>query len=518
MSKRRTPTSPSKNKRDKYANKMVSVSLPKRPGQTTLTAAQVHSFGQQLAQQQQWSAVIVLMRQLIKQLPQYMDGWYLLFDALREAGDYPEIERAARHCLEFKPRNIPALLSLASAQRIQQKHAEAVLSIEKALKLEPGNASALNHLGVTLKEQGHLDEALGYFNRCIRIAPKSGHAYWNRADLFKDCSQKDIDEMEAVLATSQSENNKVRLHYALAKAYEFTGHHHKQFQHIEQGATIKRQLLNYDHQAERKQVQRIIDIFDSTNEINKPQTGQHQPIFICGLPRSGTTLLEQIISSHPLVTAGDELNALPMATAELLRSKQINKPFPEWAQQLTEQDWQSIGQRYLAMTQSLHISPFFTDKNLQNYKAIGLIQRIFPKAKIIYCQRQPMDNLWGCYRQYFADGLRFSYSQIELADTYHDANRLYQHWHQQNKEGLLRLRYEDLIKDQESVTRQVLDYLGLPWDECCLAFYDNPRAVRTTSASQVRSPLHSMGIGKWQIFAEQLSPMRERLKELGELH
>lgn len=506
-------------KADKHASKPVEVSLPGRPGQSRLTGAQATAFAGQLASQGQWPAVIVLLRQVLRQQPQLVEAWQLLFDGLREAGDYPELERAARQCLDVKPRSVAALLALSFALRVQLRHVDAVDAIDKALKLEPGNASAHNHRGVTLKEMGCGTEALASFNRSIRLAPKSGQAYWNRADLLEECSDEDIASMEALLGQNLSADNQVRIHYALSRAYASRGQRQQEFAHVDQGATKKRQLLTaaqeYDHQDEMRQIDAIVQQFQQ-DQVATGQPSAPLPVFICGLPRAGTTLIEQILSSHPEVTAGDELNALPRATAEQLRSKGIKKVFPDWAGELSEADWSAIGTRYLQMTKALHNTALFTDKNLQNYKAIGVIRRAIPRAKLIFCRRRPMDNLWGCYRQYFGNGLRFTYSQTELADHYHGAMTLLRHWQQQLGAALLVVDYEDLIADQVAVTHRLLDYVGLPWSDECLHFYRNPRTVRTTSANQVRAPLSTTRVGQWQRFAEQLQPMRERLIALGE--
>lgn len=509
----------SKRKADKHANKVVSVSLPGRPGQNRLTGAQAIAFARQLASQNQWPAVIVLLRQVLQQQAQLDDAWHLLFDGLREAGDYPEMERAARLCLEQKPRSVPALLALSFALRVQLKHDDALTAIDKAIKLAPADASAHNHRGVILKETGDTEQALTSFNRSIKLAPKSGQAYWNRADLIAEYSDEEIATMESLLKQALSPDNQIRIHYALSRAYATRRQYEAEFRHVQRGAEIKRQRIRendeYDHAAEIGQINEIVARF-TLDQRASGTTPTHCPVFICGLPRSGTTLAEQILSSHPLVTAGDELNALPRATAEQLRQQGINQPFPEWVDDMGEEQWLAIGARYLDMTKALHTTPFFTDKNLQNYKAIGLIRRAIPGAKIIFCRRQPMDNLWGCYRQYFANGLRFTYSQEELADHYHGAMTLLKHWQSQLGNELFLLDYETLLADQAGTTRKLLDYIGLPWAEECLHFYRNTRSVRTTSASQVRSPLNPQRVGQWQPFASELIPMRQRLLELGE--
>ena len=178
--------------------------------------------------------------------------------------------------------------------------------------------------------------------------------------------------------------------------------------------------------------------------------------------------------------------------------------------ELPEEVWSSIGHTYMDSTRALHKARFFTDKNLQNYKAVGLIRKALPHAKIIICRRNPMDNLWGCYRQYFADGLFFTYNQEELADVWNASNRLIQHW-QANADDLYIMEYETLISNPESSIRNLLEFVGLSWNPACLNFHENSRSVSTLSATQVRKPLTSSRLEQWKRYERQLQPMLKRL-------
>ncbi|MFT6551859.1 MAG: tetratricopeptide (TPR) repeat protein [Zhongshania marina] len=506
---------------DKHERKNVTMSLPGRPGSNVMPASQALNFVAQLAQDGKWPVVIVLCQQLLAQIPQLTRAGHFLFKGLNEAGDYSGLLAATEQHLINKPRDVISLLFHASALRMLGQHDKALQTIEKVLRLEPANINALNQQGVILKEIGKMPEALASFDRCIRLSPLDGHAYWNRSDLLHDIKSKDLDDMEAVLnKPTVSAHNKARIHYALARGYEFNGDTAKQFLHIERGAALKRSLLEYNHAEEIQETRNIPQHFTPALLKQTPlprDADSAKPIFICGLPRSGTTLVEQIISTHSMVTAGDELVALQRATAAVLRQKRIDKPFPLWANELQPSDWKAIGDNYQTLTKELHVTPFFTDKNLQNYKALGLIHLASPEAKIIFCRRKPMDNLWGCYRQYFADGLRFTYDQEELADTYHAAAELYRYWQQVLADKIFFLEYETLINDYEATVKALLNFLDLPWEENCLHFYNNPRAVRTTSATQVRSPINSNRIDQWKRFEPQLQTMYKRLHELGEV-
>jgi tetratricopeptide (TPR) repeat protein len=512
---------PSKTPVDKHERKDVTISLPGRPGSNKMPAHQALNFAAQLAKDGKSPVVIILSRQLLEQIPQLTRAWYLLFNALTEAGDYAGLLAATNQYLSSKPRDIAALLSQATAQRLLGQHDNALHSIEKVLRLAPANINAVNQQGVTLKEIGKMPEALESFNRCIRLSPLDGYAYWNRSDLLKDIDADELAKMESILSKpSLSAHNRARIHFALARGYEFYGDTQKQFSHIEQGAKLKRTLLQYDHAEEMQQIREIPKHFSAEvlQQAPLPRDAEtSNPIFICGLPRSGTTLVEQIISSHSMVTAGDELVALTRASYAVLQQKRIDKPFPLWANDLNPADWKAIGDKYQLLTSELHTTKYFTDKYLQNFKALGLIHLARPEAKIIFCRRNPMDNLWGCYRQYFADGLRFTYDQEELADTYHGAAELYRYWQTVIPNKVFFLEYETLINDYESTVKALLAFLDLPWEESCLHFYNNPRAVRTTSATQVRSPINNSRIDQWKKFEQQLQPMYQRLIELGEI-
>ncbi|MDX1695856.1 MAG: sulfotransferase [Ketobacteraceae bacterium] len=468
-----------------------------------------------MAGSQQWPEVVALARQITGQVPGSTPAWDLWFQACHRMGDFAELEAAAVSCLQHKPRYVPALIARGTALRMLQRHDEALQCIEKAARLETGNAAVLNHLGVVYKELGQAENALEVFNRCIAIKPDYTAAYWNRSDLLTDPQPEQIKEMSGrVQKPSLSLSQKARLHYALARAYEFIGDNASQFHHVAQGAQCKRETVDYDHAAEMQQMRAIPEYF--SGEVLGQQTivksPSSVPVFICGLPRSGTTLLEQILSSHPEVVAGGEINALPLATAQCLRAARVDKPFPEWAKDLKPADWEMIGRQYYHHTRHLQGGARFTDKNLQNYKAIGLIHLALPEAKIIYCRRDPMDNLWGCYRQLFGEGQHYTYNQTELAQTWKAAESALRHWKQYLGDQIFLLDYEDLIADQQGTTEKLLAFVGLGWDAACLNFHENPRAVATISSVQVRKPLSGARVGQWKKYQTWLEEMQAALE------
>lgn len=501
-----------KSRPDKSASRPVTLSLP-GAGRRTLPAGDAVRLTTDWLKQGRVSAVIPVLRELTAQLPGYQSAWVRLFDALNRAGDFNQLLQATEACLKHKPRSVPGLVSQSIACRSLHRYEEALEAIEKAVKVEPANPEVLNHHGVLLKAMGDQEKALEVFNRCLKVKPDLASAIWNRSDLTGVLSPEDYQYCVSLAADSRRpERQRAMVHYALARSCERAGEFESEAQHVLQGAELMRSLVQYDHAAEMVQMKAIPDVFpNDSGQLAEPEKGQPVPLFICGLPRSGTTLVEQILSSHPLVMAGDELNDLPLACSQFLRRRGVSEPYPQWAAHCEASDWQSIGRAYLDSTRNLHQRGFFTDKNLQNYKAIGVIRRALPQARIIVCRRDPMDNLWGCLRQYFSDGLVFTYDQTELADTWNAADSLMTHWRTAGV-PMLEVSYEALVRNPETVIRELVSFAGLPWDDACLTFYNNTRAVRTTSATQVRQPLSAKSIGRWKRYEDHLDIMLQTLK------
>lgn len=502
---------------DKSASRPVVINLP-GAGRCTLPAGEAVKLTSDWLKQGRVSAVIPVLRELTAQLPGYQPAWVRLFDALNRTGDFNQLLAATEACLKHKPRSVPALVSQSVAYRSLHRYEEALRAIEKAVKTEPSNPEVLNHQGVLLKSTGEQEKALAVFNRCLNVKPDLASAIWNRSDLIGVLSDEDYQRIDRLAEDERrSGRQRAMLHYALARSCERAGDYDQEAQHILKGAALMRAVVPYDHTAEMEQVNAIPASFPEDSglaggaEEREAEEREAVPIFICGLPRSGTTLVEQILSSHPRVVAGDELNDLPLACSQFLRRQGGRESFPQWAEACTSDDWQSIGRQYLKTTQHLQGTGFFTDKNLQNYKAIGVIRRALPQARIIVCRRDPMDNLWGCLRQYFSDGLAFTYDQAELAETWNAADSLITHWRDSGV-PMLEVSYEALVLNSDDEIRRLVEFVGLPWEDACLAFYENKRAVRTTSATQVRQPISDASLGRWKRYERHLAPMMTRLK------
>ncbi len=509
-------SSGNKVKQNKSLLKPINVEMPGQ-GKQTLPVQDVMIQAQRWLKTGQPGASINLLRQVTQQVPGFADAWMMLFTALHRVSDNEGLLQDTQRCLKAKPRFVPALTALATLKRDNQKHSEALQLIDKAIKLEPSLDELHNHRGVILKEMGRTTLALESFKRCLALNPANSNAIWNRSDMIGALSDEEYQRcLKLASDTRIDSNQRAKMYYALARSDEAASNYSVQFEHIQAGADLKRAASSYQHSAEVSQIQKTISAFPASTaplaqeEAASANNDSSTPIFICGLPRSGTTLTEQILSSHPDVVAGDELNDLPLACAKWLARKGIKKSYPDWVAELPTEVWSSIGDAYLESTLALQNKRFFTDKNLQNYKAIGLIRKALPQARIIVCRRNPMDNLWGCYRQYFADGMLFTYNQEELADIWNASDKLIQHWQATGKDIFV-MDYETLISNPSATIESLLEFVGLSWNEACLNFHENTRSVSTLSATQVRKPLSSNRIEQWKRYEAQLQPMLKRL-------
>ncbi|MDY7025676.1 MAG: sulfotransferase [Pseudomonadota bacterium] len=488
-------------KTDKFARRIVQINLPGKGSQPIEAGKALHMAETWIAKRF-YSPAITLLNQLIKAIPTYDRAWIGLFSVYEKNSDWPQLEQAATTALQQVPKMVPALLSLAVAKRQLQKYEQAINSIEKAIKLEPKLSELHNVRGIIYKELGQKEEALRAFKRALTLKPSNIAALWNQSDLVGVLDQQQASKYLSLADSGKlSARNRAKVYYALARSAEAQQDYTQEYELVNKGATLMNELSGYDHAKEMAQTEQIRTQFSAQTEAASIATSKDSaastPIFICGLPRSGTTLVEQIISSHLAVIAGDELSALPLAAGKLLSRKRLSDDFPLWANKLDAQDWQTLGELYIQSTQSLQSQRYFTDKNLMNYKAIGVIRRALPQAKIIVCHRNKADNLWGCYRQYFADGLSFTYDLDVLGDVYDAFEDLVDYWKQSAgpNESLLDIQYESLVENPEQQIKRLLEYLGLEWDEACLSFHQNRRAVRTTSSTQVRQPLSASKVG-----------------------
>lgn len=421
--------------------------------------------------------------------------------------------------------NSASALSLyANALRYCEQGERALQVLNDFLDNNPDNYQILNQIGLINKELGIKTEAIKAFEKCVKIKPDFSQAYWHKSTLSKQLDPQEVNIITEKLFSNISNRDKAFLHYALFTHYDSIQDYESAINHLNSGAKIQRRNLNYSHVNACAEYDNIIktftseflqknDMFQQVNiRANQRSSSNITPIFIIGMPRSGSTLVEQVIASHSLVTGGDESHDFVRATEIVLTDKNIKAAYPDWLLDINKPMLQSISNHYMQLSSRLHKTPYFTDKTLFNFKALGLILSAFPNAKIINTVRNSLDNIFGCYKQLFANGLGFTYDLEELADHFIMYEKLMSHWRRLFGNRIFTLKYEHLINEQLKVTQNLLNFIGLPFEENCLEFYNNKRSIHTLSANQVKTPIYRTAINSWKNYESAMSVVKEKLE------
>lgn len=418
--------------------------------------------------------------------------------------------------LEAEPDNPSYRFLKASALTRVGEYAQAIELYQEILKEHPNNARGWLSLGHARKTAGQAQASIDAYARSIAIEPQFGEAYWSLANMktyrFDD---RAVATMKQALRGELRAEDRLHLEYALAKALEDRGAWEEAFAHYREGARIRRAALTYDADETTRFTDRSIAFFSEPFFAARAGQGAPaaDPIFIVGLPRAGSTLIEQMLASHSAVEGTMELPDLAMLAKRLSGGKLRGGAYPEALAALAPAALRALGEEYLARTrvQRKTKRPLFIDKMPNNFQHIGLIQLILPHAKIIDARRHPMAGCFGAFKQHFARGQPFSYDLTELGRYYADYVRLLDHFERVLPGRVLQMRYERVVKDPDVEIRRMLAYCDLPYEAGCLEFYTNERAVRTASSEQVRQPLYTGAIDHWRHFEPWLGPLRAAL-------
>jgi tetratricopeptide (TPR) repeat protein len=400
---------------------------------------------------------------------------------------------------------------------------EALASYDRALARKPGLADAYNNMGNVLKELGQLQKAQNAYLEALRLDPNVAGVYANLAD-FKPFKPGDwhLAAMEQLAEKQEglSKVDRMQLDFALGKAYADLKDYRRSFEHLLAGNALKRATISYNETSALAFFDYIEAVF--TPELIAAKSGggdpSPMPIFVLGMPRSGTTLVEQILASHPMVHGAGELQALTdvIPTARGPDGNVIS--FPEFVPALDAAGLREIGARYVAAVRELMPQgegaqgARVTDKMPSNYYHVGLIHLALPNAKIIHTSRDPVDTCISCFSKLFSAEQNYSYNLGELGRYYKRYEHLMKRWHRVLPSGrILDVRYEDVVADLEGQARRIIAHCGLPWDDRCLSFHKTDRPVRTASAIQVRQPIYNTAIGRWRVYEEHLGPLLSAL-------
>jgi tetratricopeptide (TPR) repeat protein len=462
--------------------------------------------------------------------------------------------RQARHgdaellfarCLELDPGHDGARFGLADALFRQQKAVPGLAEVERLLAGAPKDPAYLNlqaaclaligedarvigifealladypkqprlwlNYGHTLRAVGRREDAVAAYKRCLALAPALGDAWWSLANL-KVAAFTEEDEAAMAQALARPDltaDDRLHLHYAMGKALEDRKSYAPSFEHYAAGAALRRVETPYDAEAATAQMRRSKALFTPDFFAGRAGAGSagDDPIFILGLPRSGSTLIEQILASHSQVEGTMELPDIGLI------ARSLGPDYPAALADLDSSALAALGDGYIASTRPYRKlgRPLFIDKMPNNFQHLGLIQLILPKARIIDARRHPLGSCFSAFKQHFAQGQAFSYDLADLGRYYRDYVELMAHFDAVLPGRIHRVIYEDLVQDTEAEVARLLQACGLPFEEACLRFYENDRAVRTVSSEQVRRPIFRQGLDQWRAFESWLDPLKEAL-------
>ncbi len=467
--------------------------------------------------------------------------------ALSRQGNLEEALKFLRKSLRINPNNQITHNSLGNTLKQMGQMDEAISSYQKALNIQPDYGEAIGNLGAALGDMGKLDEAEKYSRRAVENDPENPEAHFNLANILAEQGQlkeavvsyrrtlnlnpdfaeayhqlmqtqkqtslnDDIRAMDAGFQSNETpDGQRMYLAFGLGKAFEDLKEFDKAFEYMAEANRLKRQSFSFSIDQENEKFDQITRTFDAEFFNTHENSGNPDPtpIFILGMPRSGTSLVEQILASHPSVTGAGELTVLATAMIKLIGEE---KEYPEGISSWRPGEFSKLGSLYLeGLRKHSSDSRFITDKLPHNFLYIGLIKAALPNAKIIHCRRDPIDTCLSIFKNHFVDSHPYAYDLKELGTYHNQYVALMEHWHRVIPGYIYDIQYEELVADSESQIRLLLEACGLSFDKACLSFHETKRDVRTVSASQVRRPIYRDSLQLWKRYENQLSPLIEEL-------
>jgi tetratricopeptide (TPR) repeat protein len=439
-----------------------------------------------------------------------------LAPALMALGRAVEADAVTRHLANLEPASPQTWITTAAVATHLMRQEQALKAYQRAAELEPKEVGIRISVGHVQKTLGLRAESEASYKEALRIDPSRADAWWSLADLKNYVfTQTEIEDLKRLLSTNPgARSNEAQLNFALGKAHEQQGRHAEAFAHYLRGNALRRLDAPFDIERFERRTARIRTFFDPTFFAARAGSGATSaaPIFIVGLPRSGSTLIEQILASHSSVEGTMELPYIPNLVARFDDLTDARDGYPQTVARASEAQLCALGERYLRETSPLRSGgAYFTDKLPNNFSHVGLIHAILPNASIIDARRHPMDACLSTFRQYFAEGQTFSYDLNDLGRYYRCYLSLMDHWDSVLPGKVLHVNYEQLVDDTEATVKRLLAHCRLPFEDACMRFHETRRAVRTASAEQVRQPIYTSSVGYWRNFVRELEPLRQAL-------
>jgi tetratricopeptide (TPR) repeat protein len=440
-----------------------------------------------------------LYRRVLQADPGHVAALGNLGAIFQQVGKLDEAVACYRQVIRQTPEMAEMHRNLGAILKRRGQSREAVASLKRALVLRPNYAEALNDLGSALHDLGYLEEGRQRLERAVALA--GGNAEFHYAlSVTKRFTAADPQLRALETLRPASVQQELYLRFSLGKAYEDIGEHARSFDHYLAGNALRRRLGGYDEAATLSMFERIQAAFPARIAPVGDATG---PIFIVGMPRSGSSLIEQILASHPQVEGIGETDLFDRAVATTAG----RDAFPDSVDRLSSKTLRRLGETYLAgLKAKAPRAERIVDKMPENSLFCGLIAMVLPHARILYSRRDPVDTCLSCFSKLF-DGYPYAYDLGELGRYHRAHDRLMEHWRRVLPGMLLEVSYEDLVADLEGQTRRMLDFCGLDWDQACLDFHTTQRSVRTASATEVRRPIYASSVGRWRPEDELIVPL-----------
>lgn len=458
-----------------------------------------------------------LLRRASQIAPGYSEVLMLLGSVLLERNRFRDAAETFEKLIKLRTDSDVAWAGLGQALARGDQTEKSAEAFAHAIELNPNVPLVQMSYGHILKTLGEQEKSLKAYREAIRLKPAFGEVYWSMANLkifkFED---SEVTAMEEQLKRKElGKSSEAHFRFALGKAYEDKKDYDKAWHFYDTGNQKQRGLVSHDPVEMEVKHGQIMEVFNE--EFLQQQSGNGfdvpDPIFIVGLPRSGSTLIEQILASHSMVEGTAELPFLGKIAGSMGRYRADGVRFPAAINDFRKQDWLAYGKQYMETSAAHRIldTPYFTDKLPNNFPLIGLIHLILPNAKIINARRHPIDCCLGNYKQLWGKGQHFTYDVFELAEYYKEYHKIMTHWHSVLPDKVLDVHYEETVLDLESQVRKILEYCGLPFEDQCLRFYETDRAIRTASSEQVRQPIYQGALGRWRHYEKDLGYWIEEL-------
>lgn len=474
----------------------------------------LNNLGAALVEMDRLAEAETAARRALELRPNYADAWNTLGAALRGAEKHDDALAAFERALELQPGNTAALCNLGNTLNLLNRPQEAVPKLERVLEIDPALAEAQNGLGNAFEFLGRIPEAVALYRRAIELKPGYSGAYMQLVPLLPPAEAKAlIPALEHSLERADPGTKaRMQLCYALGRARDGARDYDGAFDAYAAGNRLKRQTLNYDVAKDEALMRRIEGTFDAAYFDARGDGGckSEVPVLIIGMPRSGTSMVEQILASHSQVFGAGELNDLLRLVHGIDGAD--GAVYPETFAILSDEELEALGAAYAeGLSARAPEAAKVIDKLPNNFLYMGAVRAILPRAKIIHCVRDPMDTCLSCHNLLFLFAQHYCYDLDELGRFYKSYSRLMAHFHRALPGWILDVRYEDVIEHQERETRRMLEFLELPWENQCLSFHETQRSVQTASSGQVRQPLYKSSIARWKRYQKHLGPLRNAL-------